>query len=128
MKKVFLLLSVIATLAVASCSSDSDSGTTKRASKITTTNDASDVTVYNITYDSNKRIGQILRHTDADDLVYTFAYNSNNLITSIVTSGDDVGIMTFSYDSNKRLVGIGVDGDPDIPVSYSGGTYTVNSI
>jgi hypothetical protein len=123
MRKIFLLFAMAA-FAV-SCSSDSDSGSSSvLLSKVSVTN-AGDITTYDFTYDDSKRISQIIKNAGTETYVHTLSYNSDNQLSSIVTTGDDTGVTLLTYDSNKRLSSYAVDGEPAIGVIYSDGTYTV---
>ncbi|GEP50628.1 hypothetical protein FNO01nite_13000 [Flavobacterium noncentrifugens] len=125
LKKMLLLL-MVTSLAV-SCSDDDSSPTPipealpTFANKITIdTQDDSYDEVYNIIYDSEKRIGKIVS-TGKLNRVYTMTYNTKNQVSAIAITGDDAKTVTATYNSDGKLTSFTNNGSATI-VTYNSAT------
>lgn len=124
-KKMLLLLMTIS-LAV-SCSDDDSEPTPMPvaiptfANKITIdTQDNSYDEVYNIIYDSEKRIGKIVS-TGKLNRVYTMTYNAKNQVSAIAITGEDPKTVTATYNSDGKLTAFTNDGVATI-ITYNSAT------
>ena len=120
MKKILLLLAIIT---IFSCSSDSDSGSNKLVTKITTTSPVNGFNeVYNFTYDTKNRVSNIIKTGDVT-ASYLFHYDKNgnaDLVT--VTDANGTNDVVFTYDG--KILNSYKYQDTTTPVSYDNATKT----
>lgn len=110
MKKFLFMTAAGAALAFSSCKKDDDvqknpdnGGTTKLLKKITKTED-NETTVYNFTYDGNKRLTS---YKSADNKeVILFSYDGAGNIVKVEQSDDEFkNIYTYTYNNNIPVSG-----------------------
>jgi hypothetical protein len=138
MKHALLLATgIIAALSFTSCKKDSsgpDGGgnpdTEKQLKKVTRTEDGQ-VTVYNFTYDDQKRLTSYKSTDDAESVIFT--YNGQNLV-GIEQKEDNSfkNVYAFTYQDNKPVSGTLkawqlTAGEPNALIEEDKLTYTVTN-
>lgn len=138
MKKNFLLATgVAAIVAFSSCKKDdagtpgpNNPGVTKQLKKVTKT-EAGTVTVYNLTYDANKRLTSY-KSTDNKEYIL-FTYDANGNLTNVEQKDNEFrNLYVYNYVNNKPATATFKSwqltaGEPDDLVEDDKLTYTVSN-
>lgn len=136
MKKLFLIAGLFSALVFTSCKKDKDknndgnNGTTRFVKKMTKTENGQ-TTVYNFTYDGNKRLTAF---ASANNNEYTnFSYDNNGNLIKVENVEDGFkNIYTYTYTNNVPVSGKFKSyeltaGEPDALIEDDELTYTVTN-
>jgi hypothetical protein len=131
MKKIILLF--IAVLAV-SCS-DTDPAPTpvsqsspKLPSIVFYNNGGTPTKTFNLAYDSDRRLTQIVESTRSSevDFVFTLTYDESDRLILIDQTGQYENQVTFTYGDDGRLSSWASGEPPRDPITYANGIYAVS--
>ena len=137
MKKLFVLAAGAATLTFTACKKDestpnnpSNGGSAKLLKKVTKTENG-ETTIYNLTYDGNKRLTSYKSSNNLEEVLFTYD-NSGNVVKVEQTDGEFKNIYAYVYSNGVPVSGsfkswMKHAGEPDELIEDDILTYTVTN-
>ena len=128
MKKLFLLFSAAMAFSCSDIDSPPDVSNSTKLASVVTYNNGLWTSIFNLAYDTNQRLAQIVEHREFSDVdnVFTLTYDANDRLLLIDKMGQEHHTVALTYDDTGKVSSWSLDEAEPRSVTYEQGIYTVS--